>query len=298
MNHPYGPTANTAGKKENRLSAARALVVGLVLAFSGEAAWATINPVPGVDIVVRKNPGGIPVSATTDSGGTYKFIGLAPGEYELFVGDQRVQTITVGANRTITGLVNREPNGTARITIDNGSFSGNVLLGIIVKGEEQQPPARVTDLVKGTAERSIVAAGNPTDETSRSNIKRPGIVAESESPPPDGPAGIIYDSAVAKVQEKMQNIATPKLLDVAVAPKSVDAKSPDQAARSVSEITVTREQDVAQKLNTGGFGSGNTLGGFARGGGPGAMAPPMNPGVGMGFGAGGPSGPMTGAGRH
>ncbi len=124
MNHPYGSTVNAAGKKETRSSAARALVVGLVLAFSGAAAWAIGSPIPGIDIVVRCDGCRPPVHgimASTNSKGDVAFKDLALGEYDLSIAGQHVQTITVGANRSITGVLSREPDGTARISVSGQS---------------------------------------------------------------------------------------------------------------------------------------------------------------------------------
>ena len=47
-------------------------------------AYATIDPIPGIDIVVRKNPGGVIVARTqTNAKGTFVLKELAPGEYTV-----------------------------------------------------------------------------------------------------------------------------------------------------------------------------------------------------------------------
>lgn len=99
---------------------ARILLVGMALLLPGSAALAG-EPIPGVDIYLGKIPGGIAVSAPTGSDGAYKFTGLVAGNYDLSVGGQRVQTVTVGANQGISGVLSSEPGGKASIT-----FNGQV----------------------------------------------------------------------------------------------------------------------------------------------------------------------------
>jgi len=47
---------------------------------------ATNDPIPGVDIIVEKNPGGTIVHIQTDANGTVTFRHLAPGKYVLTIG--------------------------------------------------------------------------------------------------------------------------------------------------------------------------------------------------------------------
>ncbi|MCK9285903.1 MAG: carboxypeptidase-like regulatory domain-containing protein [Rhodocyclaceae bacterium] len=135
-----------------------ALAVTLALTCWGSTALATQDPIPGVDIIVKKNPGGIPLSAPTNNDGTYKFTGLAPGKYDLSVAGKHVQTVTVGDNRSIGGTLNGEPDGTASLRI-NGQ----------------------TEVV------SVGPAGAPVS-TTRSNKKHARIVADKE-PESDEPPG-------------------------------------------------------------------------------------------------------------
>lgn len=153
MNHQDSRSVSAAGKTFS--PTALALALGLALAFPG-AAMASNKPIPGIDIVVKKSPGGIAVSVPTGADGAYKFTGLAAGKYDLSVGGQRVQTITVGANQGIAGTLNRESDGTASLRIN---------------GQTEVVP--------------IGPAGAPV-VTSRSNKKHSGTakVADSESPLP------------------------------------------------------------------------------------------------------------------
>lgn len=153
MNHQDSRSVSAAGKTFS--PTALALALGLALAFP-VAAMASNKPIPGIDIVVKKSPGGIAVSVPTGADGAYKFTGLAAGKYDLSVGGQRVQTITVGANQGIAGTLNRESDGTASLRIN---------------GQTEVVP--------------IGPAGAPV-VTSRSNKKHSGTakVADSESPLP------------------------------------------------------------------------------------------------------------------
>lgn len=85
MNYRYGCTANTAGNKKRHSSAALALAVGLALAFPGSAALATIDPIPGIDIIVRKNPGAIIITVTpvNDAPGRFSVQLKEPGNYTI-----------------------------------------------------------------------------------------------------------------------------------------------------------------------------------------------------------------------
>ena len=58
-----------------------AVFLGL-LAGSSSAAE---DPIPGVDVVVRKKPGGKAMPTTSDSGGKFVFNNLSAGKYELSV---------------------------------------------------------------------------------------------------------------------------------------------------------------------------------------------------------------------
>lgn len=133
MNDTYDCTVNPAGKKPRRSSAALALtvLVGLALLLPGAAALATSNPIPGVDIIVKKNPGGIAVSAPTGADGAYQFKGLAPGNYDLSVAGQRVQTITVDNKGSIGGVLSEEPDGTASISVNGPSGLANHTIRVI-----------------------------------------------------------------------------------------------------------------------------------------------------------------------
>jgi hypothetical protein len=126
MDHDYRAATGADEKSPEPWTAARALLLGLALLLPGAPALAAANPIPGVDIIVRKKPGGIPITIPTGADGTYQFKGLAPGNYDLFVGGQRVQSIGVGANSGISGVLSSD-GGKASISI-NG-LAGSIPLG-------------------------------------------------------------------------------------------------------------------------------------------------------------------------
>ena len=89
-------------KKQMILSA----VFGIVLFGFGFAnfAIAAIDPIPGIDIIVRSKPGGIAIQVKTGADGTYKFTGLAPGTYDLLIPGQPVKSVTVGVSGVLSGI--------------------------------------------------------------------------------------------------------------------------------------------------------------------------------------------------
>ena len=94
-----------------------AAVFGVVLFGFGFAnfAMASNNPIPGVDIIVRKRPGGIAIQVKTGADGAYKFTRLAPGTYDLIITGQPVKSVAVGTDGTLGGKLMRNPDGTRSI---------------------------------------------------------------------------------------------------------------------------------------------------------------------------------------
>ena len=60
-----------------------ALAAGLVVTTT--SALAIDNPIPGVDIIVKKHPGGTVVQTRTDERGNFTIGALTPGEYSIDV---------------------------------------------------------------------------------------------------------------------------------------------------------------------------------------------------------------------
>ena len=177
MNYPDSSTVNTTAKKISFSPATRALIVGLALLLPGAAALAG-EPIPGIDVKLGKNPGGGSIiNAPTGADGAYQFKGLAAGEYDLSVGEQRVQTITVGDKGSISGVLSREPGGTASISVNGPTGIADHGTRIIritnvranAKTSEEPPPDNLP--------------GAPVS-TTRSN-KKAGIAKAGEEPLPD-----------------------------------------------------------------------------------------------------------------
>ncbi|MDA0221976.1 MAG: carboxypeptidase-like regulatory domain-containing protein [Proteobacteria bacterium] len=66
----------------------RLLILSLVLSLTlPMAVFATSNPIPGVDIIVKKNPGGQIMHLTTDKTGALDLSKLPKGRYSFEVAD-------------------------------------------------------------------------------------------------------------------------------------------------------------------------------------------------------------------
>ncbi|OGB25580.1 MAG: hypothetical protein A3I66_23365 [Burkholderiales bacterium RIFCSPLOWO2_02_FULL_57_36] len=249
-----------------RSRAARALAVGLALAFLGSAAMAlerqvpagTIvlvvrgtaplppgsdlptasKPIPGVDIIVRKKcnpvrpgcPGSIAVTKTDLLDGTYQVTGLNAGEeYDLSLAGQHVKTITVGANRSISGVLNKNSDGSASIVVSGKGVSPGIWDD--------------TDIVHGIKIVEIIGNQSPEElpgapiNTTRSNIKRPGAAV---TPPVD-----VLPRAVTIGQPFVPGGGTPGVVigqpfvlgggtpDIAI--KEAGAKDPEQQGFKIAE---------------------------------------------------------------
>ncbi len=74
-------------------AAARVAVIAAVfLGLFVSIASAGSKPIPGVDIIVQKKPGGIAMHATTDNAGKFVFDNLDAGQYALSVKPKPPQT--------------------------------------------------------------------------------------------------------------------------------------------------------------------------------------------------------------
>ncbi len=80
-------------------------VFGVVLFGFGFANFAMADVIPGVDVIVRKKPGGKAIQVKTGADGTYKFTRLAPGTYDLIIPGQPVKSVTVGTDGEFSGIV-------------------------------------------------------------------------------------------------------------------------------------------------------------------------------------------------
>jgi hypothetical protein len=66
---------------------------------------AASNPIPGIGIVVKRNPGTTsPQRTVSGSDGSFSFQGLPPGNYEVTVAGQAPVAVTVGLDGQIKGV--------------------------------------------------------------------------------------------------------------------------------------------------------------------------------------------------
>lgn len=87
----------------------------------------TSKPIPGIGIVVRGNPGNRVVSnTTTGADGTFAVKSLAPGKYDVSVGNDKPRTIEVGTDGNFRGKVSGD--GNYEITTKKHSYVGHVTL--------------------------------------------------------------------------------------------------------------------------------------------------------------------------
>ena len=103
-------------KKQMILSA----VFGVVLFGFANFAIAA-DPIPGVDVIVRKKPGGIAIQVKTGADGTYKFTGLAPGTYDLIIPGQPVKLVTVSTDGTLGGKLMKGTDGVVKLSCATGN---------------------------------------------------------------------------------------------------------------------------------------------------------------------------------
>ncbi len=104
-------------KKQMILSA----VFGVVLFGFGFANFAMADVIPGVDVIVRKKPGGKAIQVKTGADGTYKFTRLAPGTYDLSTAGQPPQLVIVGSDGTLGGKLMKGTDGVVKLSCATGN---------------------------------------------------------------------------------------------------------------------------------------------------------------------------------
>ena len=96
-------------------------VFGIVLFGFGFANFAMAEEIPGVDVIVRKKPGGIAIQVKTGADGTYKFTRLAPGTYDLSTAGQPPQLVIVGSDGTLGGKLMKGTDGVVKLSCATGN---------------------------------------------------------------------------------------------------------------------------------------------------------------------------------
>ena len=108
----------------------RLLILSLVLSLTlPMAVFATSNPIPGVDIIVRKNPGPS-IMMTTDKTGALDLSKLPKGRYSFEVADTSrlpkafVMTFTIPGTAPLVSvpILPTKTRGTAKIGIGSGEL--------------------------------------------------------------------------------------------------------------------------------------------------------------------------------
>jgi len=76
----------------------------------GSAALATSEPIPGIDVIVRKTPGGVAAKVLPNRDGTFQFSNLPPGHYDLCITGQPCKAVAVGKDGALKGIVGPSDN--------------------------------------------------------------------------------------------------------------------------------------------------------------------------------------------
>ena len=124
-----------------------ALIGAVVLAcVPMTAAFASPNPIPGVDIIVKKNPGGQAVMRTkTDAKGEFTIKDLPPGAYTIEVGDRNLGTAKSIAENASPVPRDRAGTATAKGAVPYLNYElKEVLVSIVTVTPVNDAPSRQT----------------------------------------------------------------------------------------------------------------------------------------------------------
>jgi len=81
------------------------------------------NPIPGIDVVVRKQPGGSAIKATTDKEGRFVFAGLKEGTYVLSVSPPPAKNPNTGRSNHLQAAV-ASGDGVVKVMVAFGPGKG------------------------------------------------------------------------------------------------------------------------------------------------------------------------------
>lgn len=104
-----------------KITPAAARIAILAVVFLGllqSRASAANNPIPGVDIIVQKKPGGQAMRATTDKEGKFVFASLAAGDYWLVVQQSQAKAAVNTTRSNITRPSLRLEKGVEVVSVD------------------------------------------------------------------------------------------------------------------------------------------------------------------------------------
>ena len=114
-----------------------ALAAACIELLAGQS-FAQTNPIPGIDIVVRKQPGGSAITVVTDKEGRFAFTGLKAGTY-------RLSATPSGRAKGLKGSrLNRQQ---AAVTEGKGVIKVAVAFGPAEGGREKRDGGPVTVVV-------------------------------------------------------------------------------------------------------------------------------------------------------
>jgi hypothetical protein len=143
------------------------LALATALATPAFQATAANNPIPGVDIIVQKKPGGSAIHRTSDASGQVSIRLAEPGHYTITTscGPRRCPSHT--AMFSVSGAPLKPVPGAAN------TFEFNVAEGqaVVLTGEVRSP-----DVAAGTAGDADAGAARASINTSRSNIRNKVVV--------------------------------------------------------------------------------------------------------------------------
>jgi hypothetical protein len=166
------------------------------------------NPIPGIDVVVRKEPGGSAIHIPTDGNGGFSVSGLKAGSYAVSVDPHPATPEAHYENNPIPGIdivILKQPNGNAinTTTDDHGGFTlGNLKAGTYTVAvnppapNQGQPPHLATQstIVNGPDTIKVVTTFVPaqpgqtqnngpiTVTVPRDGMNITGVVVSSDTP--------------------------------------------------------------------------------------------------------------------
>ncbi len=169
-----------------------AIIAAVILGLLGGSAQAIDNPIPGVDIIVKKHPGGVAIHAMTDKDGKFVFTNLAAGTYQLSVKMPQTRALINISHSNI-----RHPGR----SMENGVEVVNVSIEL---GKEQPAPVEIEitkngGTIKGMVTRAETpksdnrsrAPGDPISGTQVGLEHDPGSEIVMANPPKDG-SSVLY----------------------------------------------------------------------------------------------------------
>ena len=99
-----------------------AIAMAVVFLFTSEI-FASSNPIPGVGVVIKRQPGSSQARTTTDKDGNFRFEGLEPGEYTITV-QTKTQSVYVLKGDQVEAARGASGTGTTSDGTTGGSTGG------------------------------------------------------------------------------------------------------------------------------------------------------------------------------